>query len=155
MYIILNYFTCWYFVVVLKWYFPFEDEHSPLVRSMEQALLKTANGDAFECEVAVLKESCYKHCISWANLSRQIYQYFQISSRKLAYSYIKVMPFHTACDHAMNINSIFTEVLPIRTAHQLLHLCKTILIMSTSKGTFFRLVTTFDISSSSFLNDRV
>ena len=50
----------------------FESQHIPTVLSIEQALIKAANGDNFEHEVANLKESCYKHDIEWSDLMRHL-----------------------------------------------------------------------------------
>ena len=46
----------------------FESQHISKVLSIKQALIQTANGDDFECEVAHLRESSYKHDINWSGL---------------------------------------------------------------------------------------
>ena len=46
----------------------FESQHISKVLSIKQALIQAANGDAFECEVAHLRESSYKHDINWSGL---------------------------------------------------------------------------------------
>ena len=45
----------------------FESQHIPSVLSLEKAIVKAANGDDFESEVAHLRESCYKHDIEWSD----------------------------------------------------------------------------------------
>ena len=40
--------------------------------SLEKAIVKAANGDDFESEVAHLRESCYKHDIEWSDLMRHL-----------------------------------------------------------------------------------
>ena len=44
----------------------FESQHISTVLSIKQALIQAANGDDFECEVANLRESSYKHDINWS-----------------------------------------------------------------------------------------
>ena len=46
----------------------FESQHISKVLSIKQALIQAANGDDFECEVAHLRESSYKHDINWSGL---------------------------------------------------------------------------------------
>ena len=50
----------------------FESQHIPSVLSLEKAIVKAANGDDFESEVAHLRESCYKHDIEWSDLMRHL-----------------------------------------------------------------------------------
>ena len=49
-----------------------ESHHIPSVLSLEKAIVKAANGDDFESEVAHLRESCYKHDIEWSDLMRHL-----------------------------------------------------------------------------------
>ena len=46
--------------------------HDEYMLSLEKAIVKAANGDDFESEVAHLRESCYKHDIEWSDLMRHL-----------------------------------------------------------------------------------
>ena len=120
----------------------FESQHMPTVLSIEQALIKAGNGDDFECEVAHLRESCYKHDIDWSDLMRHLPMLQDIMKKDTSVK--QVTSTSTVCD-AMNSNHIFKEMLP--TVHLLLRLYKTIPITSaTSERTFSalrRLLLTF------------
>ncbi len=110
----------------------FENHQMPTVLSLEQALVKAANGDDFESEVAHLKDSCYKHDIEWPDLMRHLPMLQDIVKKDTSIK--RVTSTSTICD-AMNSNHIFKEMLP--SVHNLLRLYKTLPISSaTSERTF-------------------
>ena len=110
----------------------FESQYITMVLSIEQALIKAANGDDFKYEVAHLRESCYKHDIDLSDLMGYLPMLQEIMKKDTSVK--RVTSTSTVCD-AMNSNHIFKEMLP--TVHQLLRLYKTTPITSaTSERTF-------------------
>ena len=89
----------------------FEDQHIPSVLAIEQALLKAANGNNCETEIAHLTKSCYKNDITWSDFSRHIPLLHDVI-KKGCPSVKKVTSIDTICE-AMNSNKIFKEMLPI------------------------------------------
>jgi len=77
---------------------------------MEQTLLKTANGNDCQKEIAPLSESCYKNDIKWSDFSRHIPLLHDVI-KKGCPSVKKVTSIDTICE-AMNSNNIFKEMLP-------------------------------------------
>ena len=111
----------------------FEGQHIPSVVAIEQTLLKAANGDDYQKEIALLRESCYKNDIDWSDLSRHL-PLLQDVIKKGTPFVKKVTVIHTICE-AMNSNNIFKDMLS--TVHQLLRLYLTVPITSaTSERTF-------------------
>ena len=111
----------------------FEGQHLPPVLAIEQLLLKAANGDGYESELALLAESCYRDDIDWSDLKRHL-PLLQDVIKKGTPNVRKVTSIHTVCE-AMNSNAVFKDMLP--TVHQLLQLYLTLPITSaTSERTF-------------------
>ena len=50
----------------------FSNQRISSVMAIEHTLLKAANGEDYSCEIALLKESCYKNDIEWSDLSRHL-----------------------------------------------------------------------------------
>ena len=77
----------------------FESQHISKVFSIKQALIQVANGDDFECEVAHLRESSYKHDINWSGLMLHL-PMFQVIMKKDTFI-MEVTSTGAVCD-AMN-----------------------------------------------------
>ncbi len=111
----------------------FDRQRLPPVLAMEQLLLKAANGDEYQTELAMLAESCYENDVDWSDLKRHL-PLLQDVVKKGTPSVKKVTSIHTVCE-AMNSNGIFKDMLP--TVHELLRLYITVPITSaTSERTF-------------------
>ena len=129
----------------------FESQHILSVLSLEKAIVKAANGDDFESEVAHLRESCYKHDIEWSDLMRHLPMLQDIMKKDTIVK--RVTGTNAVCD-AMNSNHVFKEMLP--TVHQLIRLYKIIPITSaTSERTFSALRRLFTYLRSSMSERRL
>ena len=86
----------------------FEARHiSPMI-SMEQLLIKAANNEKFETEMATVQESCFSKDISISELSKQLPLLHDMVKNSLP-SVNSITSLHTICD-AMNTNEIFKEM---------------------------------------------
>ena len=111
----------------------FENQHIPSVLAIEHTLLKATNGEDYQNELGVLRESCYKNDIDWSDLGRHI-PLLQDVIKKGTPFVKKVTSIDTICE-AMNSNNIFKEMLP--SVHQLLRLYLTVpLTSATSERSF-------------------
>ena len=111
----------------------FKSQHIPSVLAVEQTLLKAANGDDYQSEIALLEESCYKNDIDWSDLNRHLPLLQDVIKKATPYVK-KVTAIQTICE-AMNSNSVYKDMLS--TVHQLIRLYMTVPITSaTSERTF-------------------
>ena len=111
----------------------FECQHISSVLTLEQTLLKAANGDEYHNEISLLQESCYQDDINWSDSGRHL-PLLQDIIKKATPCVKTVTSIQTICD-AMNSNDVFKDMLP--TVHQLLRLYMTVPITSaTSERTF-------------------
>ena len=86
----------------------FERQHIPSVLAVEQTLLKAANGDDYQSELALLQESCYKNDIDWSDLNWHL-PLLQDVIKKATPCVKKVTVIQTICE-AMNSNSVYKDV---------------------------------------------
>ena len=111
----------------------FENQHTPSVIAIEQGLLKAANGNDCQQEIALLEESCYRNDINWSDFKRHVLLLHDVI-KKVCTSVKKVTSIDTVCE-AMNSNSIYKD-LP-SSVHQIICLYMTVPITSaTSERTF-------------------
>ena len=129
----------------------FENQHISSVLALEQLLIKAANGEVYDDELDVIKNSEYKDDLDLLSCTRHLPLLQDVI--KQATPCVKRVTFvHTICE-AMNSNSSIKATLP--SVHKILRLYLTVPVTcATSERTFSSLKYIFNYSVFAVNHDR-